>query len=384
MGNKKNKKLCIITYPFPKIEKVYIHLFTFVKILEPLFEEIYVITGNIPEDDIPQGKFRLINFRMEIELRRHQPLFIALPIWLFNFVLGQIKTSFYLIKLSRSADTVLFFLGSDINLLSLLIAKLLGKEVITMIVEYSPKSIELVYGRSPSYFYRLLAKLNRTLSDRIIVYSENVIRWAHLEKYRKKVSIGTQAFIDTDLFRIKQPYAERKNTIGYVGRLSKEKGILDFIDAIPMILQVCSDVDFLIIGDGPLLSPIKEKLAKNGLLEKVTLAGWAAHDEIADYMNRLKLLVMPTHTEAGSPQPVQEAMGCGTPVLVSKVGGVADVVKDEENGFILSDRSPQQITKDIIKILKYPGIDEIIRNGRKLIEQEYTYEAVVERYREVF
>ena len=87
MGNKKNKKLCIITYPFPKIEKVYIHLFTFVKILEPLFEEIYVITGNIPEDDIPQGKFRLINFRMEIELRPHQPLFIALPIWLFNFVL---------------------------------------------------------------------------------------------------------------------------------------------------------------------------------------------------------------------------------------------------------------------------------------------------------
>lgn len=384
MGDRKNQRLCIITYPFPKIEKMYLHLFTFVKIIEPLFGTIHIITGNIPEDEIPQGKFQLINFRMEVELRRHLPRFVALSIWLFNFALGQIKTLYYLTKVSRSTDTVLFFLGADINLLSLLLAKLLRKEVITMIVEYSPTSIESIHGRFPAYFYKLLAKLNRNLSDKIIVYTQSVIQWAHLEKYQHKISVGSEVFIDTNLFRITQPYGKRENTIGYIGRASKEKGILDFVNAIPLILHRRSDVDFLIVGDGPLLSSIKQELRNNGLLEKVALTGWITHDEIPDYMNRLKLLVMPTHTEAGSPQPVQEAMSCGTPVLVSMVGGVGDVVKDRENGFILKNRSPQHIAKDVLKILEYPRIDETIRNAKKLIEQDYTFEAVAKRYKEVF
>jgi glycosyltransferase involved in cell wall biosynthesis len=384
MGDRKKQKLCIITYPFPKVEKMYSHLFTFVKIIEPLFESIHIITGNIPENETPPGKFQLINFRMEVELRRHLPKFVALPIWLFNFALGQTKTLYYLTKVSRSTDTVLFFLGADINLLSLLLAKLLKKEVITMIVEYSPMSIESAHGRTPAYLYKLLAKLNRTLSDKIIVYTRSVIQWAHLEKYQHKISVGSEVFIDTNLFRINQPYSKRKNTIGYIGRASKEKGILDFVNAIPLILHHRSDVDFLIVGDGPLLSPIKQELRNNGLLEKVALTGWITHDEMPDYMNRLKLLVMPTHTEAGSPQPLQEAMSCGTPVLVTMVGGVGDVVKDGENGFILRNRSPQQIAKDVLKILEYPQINEIIRNGQKLIEQDYTFKAVAKRYKAVF
>ena len=384
MSDRKNQKLCIITYPFPKVERMYLHLFTFVEVIEPLFGTTHIITGNIPKDEIPPGKFQLINFKMEVELRQHLPRFVALTIWLSNFVLGQIKTLYYLTKVSRATDTVLFFLGSDINLLSLLSAKLLRKEVITVIVEYSPMSIEAVHGRFPAYLYKLLARLNRTLSDRIIVQSESVIQWAKLEKYENKVTVARGGFIDSNLFRIKQPYNKRKNTIGYVGRLSKEKGILDLVKAIPLILQGRNDVDFLIVGDGPLSSSIKQKLRDSGLLEKVTLTGWITYDEIPEYVNRLKLLVMPTHTEAGSPRPIQEAMSCGTPVLVTMVGGVGDVVKDGENGFILKNRSPQQIAKDVLRILEYPRINGIIRNGRKLIEQDYNFEAVAKRYKQAF
>lgn len=384
MSDRKNQKLCVITYPFPKIEKMYLHLFTFVKIIEPLFGTIHIITGNIPENAIPPGKFQLINFKMEVELRQHLPRFVALPIWLFNFALGQIKTLYYLTKVSRSTDTVLFFLGSDVNLLSLLLAKLLRKEVITVIVEYSPMSIESVHGRFPAYFYKVLARLNRALSDKIIVQSNSVIKWTKLEKYQNKVAVAREAFIDTNLFQIEQPYSERKNTIGYVGRLSKEKGILDFINAFPLILNRRNDVDFLIVGDGPLSSAIKQKLEKQGLLHKVALAGWIANEKMPGYLNRLKLLVMPTHTEAGSPRPVQEAMSCGTPVLVTMVGGVGDVVKDEESGFILRNRSPQQIANDVLKILEYARVNEIITNARKLIEREYNFEAVAERYKEAF
>ncbi len=377
-------KICVVTYPCSTRTKAWMHLFTLVRILEPLSQRLYIITGNIPEDQIPQGKFHLINFRMEPELRRDLPLVAALPVWLYNFVSGQVKTCYYLLRVSRSVDTVLFFLGADVNLVPLLLGKLLGKRIMTMVVEYSPMSIRSVYGVLPHHLYKLLVTLNRRLSDRIIVYTENVIQWAKLEKYRDKVSVTGEVFIDTELFRIKEPYAQRRNTIGYISRLTTEKGIFDFANAIPLILRHRSDVDFLIGGDGISSAKVREELAKKGLLERVTLTDWIPHDELPDYMNRLKLLVMPTHTEAGSPQVLQEAMSCGTPVLATMVGGIGDVVKDRENGFILKDHSPQRIAEDALAILEYPEINGIIQSGRELIEKEYSFEAVAKRFKEAF
>ena len=359
------------------------HLFTFVRIVEPLSGRLYIITGNIPESEIPKGKFQLKNFKIEVEMRRHLPLLAALPIWLFNFMLGQLKTTYYLIRVSRATDVVLLFNGADINLFPLLLAKLLRKRVMTMVVEYSPMSVKSVYGTSPYYLYRLLSKINRTLSDKIIVYTENVVHWAKLEKYREKVFVGSEVFIDTNLFTIKQPYHKRKNTVGYISRLSKEKGILDFVNAIPLILRKRSDIDFLIGGDGMLLPWVMEELDRNGLKEKVVLAGWIPHHELPYYMNKLKVLVVPTHTEAGSPQVIQEAMSCGTPVLATMVGGIGNVIKDGENGFALRNNSLEQIAEDILRILEHPRINTVMQNARKLIEQDYSFDAVVGNYRDI-
>ena len=76
-------------------------------------------------------------------------------------------------------------------------------------------------------------------------------------------------------------------------------------------------------------------------------------------------------------------MGCGTPVLATPVGGIPDVIKDEETGFIMKDKSPECIAENIIKALKHPNIEEIVKNARKQIEGEYTYGAAVERYRKI-
>jgi len=172
--------ICVVSYPTSRRTRGWGHLFTFVRIIEPMSRRLHVITGNIPPDQVPAGRFKLTNFGMEPELRRDLPLFIALPVWLYNFALGQVKTCYYLLRASGSVDTVLFFLGADANLLPLLLAKLLGKETITMVVEYSPMSIKAAYGVLPGCLYRLLAALNRRLSDRIMVYPESVIPWARL------------------------------------------------------------------------------------------------------------------------------------------------------------------------------------------------------------
>ena len=77
------------------------------------------------------------------------------------------------------------------------------------------------------------------------------------------------------------------------------------------------------------------------------------------------------------------AMACGAVVLATPVGGVPDLIKDEETGFILEDNSPECIAENVMRALNHPELDKIMNNARKLIEAEYTYEAAVERYRKI-
>ena len=76
-------------------------------------------------------------------------------------------------------------------------------------------------------------------------------------------------------------------------------------------------------------------------------------------------------------------MGCGTPVLATPVGAIPDVITDRETGFIMENNNPGCIAENIIRVLEHPMLEEIVKNVRKLVEKEFTYEAAVERYRKI-
>jgi glycosyltransferase involved in cell wall biosynthesis len=164
--------------------------------------------------------------------------------------------------------------------------------------------------------------------------------------------------------------------------LSLEKGVLNFVEAIPRISKEQDNIKFFLGGNGPLYERIKEELKNNDLSQKVKLVGWIAHDKIADYLNELKMVVLPSYSE-GLPTIVLEAMACGTPVLATPVGGVPDMIKDRETGFILENNSPKCIAENIIRALESKNLDEIVINARKLVDENYTYEVAVERYRDI-
>ena len=109
---------------------------------------------------------------------------------------------------------------------------------------------------------------------------------------------------------------------------------------------------------------------------------WIPHDELPEYLNELKLLVLPSYTE-GLPNIMLEAMACGTPVLATPVGAIPDVINDGENGFILESNNPEYIAENAIRALNYPNLDKIVKNARELVEKEITYEGAVERYRKI-
>ena len=185
-----------------------------------------------------------------------------------------------------------------------------------------------------------------------------------------------------DIFKPKIELIERKNIIGYVGRISAVKGVRKFVKAVPLILKERDVLEFLIVGDGPLLNEIKNELKNTGSSDKIGFTGWTPHNELPECLNKLKLLVLPSYTE-GLPTIIQEAMACGAPVLATPVGGIADLIKDGETGFIMENNSPECIAENIIRALEHPNLEKIVKNARELIEKDFTYEAAVERYRKI-
>lgn len=351
------------------------------KILEPLSKKIYIITTIKPMIN-SNGKIHTIELK---GYREKEPLLTKA----LKFLLIQLKGSFHLFKISKEVDVVIFHSGSGLYLLPLLAAKLLGKRTIFSASGlYSqigaPRYKEIAFGFGgiiASFIFKTLEGITFCLSDIILMQSESVINFYGLDRYRSKISIAYTRIIDRSNFKTERNL-DKMNLVGYIGRLGGEKGVMNFVKAMPLILKKDKSLRFLIGGDGPLCDEMKNALKMEGIYAEVTFTGWIPHNKVPNYLNQLKLLVLPSYTE-GLPGIVLEAMACGTLVLATPVGGVPDLIKDGETGFIMENNSPECIAENVIRVLAYPNLDKIVKNARELVVKVFTYEATVERYRKI-
>jgi len=365
----KNIKTCLITFNYSKAFKQ--PFSNLRKILGEVTCDLYTILGSTELNKIEEKS----NF-YEIRQLKSKNIFIRL----FSYIRMQLKASFLIIKLKRkkSINTCVFFM-EDGALLPILISKLINNKTIWIL----PSNILLTDKDNIILETKILLYI-RVLSyyfiDRIIVYSESLIMEWCLEKYINKIFVCSEHFINVNNFKVAKKYNERQKMVGYIGRFSGEKGVFNFIEAIPLI-QEC---DFVVIGDGNLRSKITGYINENNLSEKVRLMGWVSHDELPEYLNKLKLLVLPSYTE-GLPNIMLEAMACGTPVLATPVGAIPDVIKDGETGFLLENNSPECIAETALKILHMPDdkLEKVSDNARALVEEKFTFEAAVERWSEI-
>ena len=389
-GEEKTLRICIVSFPMPSKLVVNVFLYSLVEILEPICERVYVVTSNIPKDRIFSKKIRIQDVKTAMHFRDTiRPMWWSTILQFLKIIFIQLKMCWILIKISKEIDAVIFYTGGANLFPPVLMAKGLRKKVITSAIGLGSLSYKESHnkglfsiGGAFAAILNVLERANFFLSDRIIAESAGAIDFLGLDKYRHKLFASGARCIDTNFFKMKKNLKKRWNLVGYVGRLTLEKGVMNFVKAMPLILKKNNNAEFLIGGGGPLRDRIEEELRNNNLSQKAEIAGWIAHDKVADYLNELKLFVLPSYSE-GLPTTVLEAMACGAIVLATPVGGVPDVIKDGETGFILEDNSPECIAENVIRALNHPNLNRIVKNARKLIEEKYTYEAAVGRYKKI-
>lgn len=295
-----------------------------------------------------------------------------------KYILLNFQLLLYLILNNRNIDTVIFY---DLYGASFILSKLLRKKTIIFRLGNPEQTIKFVYT-NPA-FKRLVCALIKTQFTLVKIFADLLISDSskNLLTIQSGNSVVSQYRYIKDIFRISTPFSERNLCIGYIGRFSAEKGFENLLASIPALLSMNNKIQIMLVGDGPLRPKIKEYIDPQ-LLTRVQILGWVAPSMVAFYLNKMRLIVVPSYTE-GLPMIIIEAMACGTPVLSTPVGEIPNIIKDCKTGFILENNSPECIAQNVIRALNHPNLEQITQNARALVEREFTFEKAVERYRKI-
>ena len=118
-------------------------------------------------------------------------------------------------------------------------------------------------------------------------------------------------------FRRQEKINDQTFVLLFVGRLIKEKGIVELIEACKIIKQNKIRFKLFCLGNGPLLGEIKQLIKDLGLENEILLVGQIPEEETKYYYSNCDILILPSYRE-GFPMAVFQAVAAGKPVITIK------------------------------------------------------------------
>jgi len=149
-------------------------------------------------------------------------------------------------------------------------------------------------------------------------------------------------------------------TFVYVGRLASQKGLPVALEA----LAELGDGRLLVIGDGPERGALEELVQKLSLGDRVTFAGSRSRDDVLRAFAGARAAVLPSLWE-NLPHAAVEALAVGTPVVATAVGGVPEVVHDDQNGLLVPAGDAHALAAALRRVLEDDELRDRLAAGAK-------------------
>jgi glycosyltransferase involved in cell wall biosynthesis len=170
---------------------------------------------------------------------------------------------------------------------------------------------------------------------------------------------------------------ERARRILFVGRLIKRKGVDVLLDAFAELLASMPDVELDIVGDGPLMLPLRNQAERSGIGGKVSFHGTLTGPRLHDRFAQSDVLAMPSRS---TPDDVEgfgtvflEAGLFGKPVVGTRTGGIPEAVLDEKTGLLVPDGDSHALAEALRRILNDQELCRRMgREGRERVISEFT------------
>jgi glycosyltransferase involved in cell wall biosynthesis len=171
--------------------------------------------------------------------------------------------------------------------------------------------------------------------------------------------------------------------VGTVARLSSVKGHEYLLQAARWVIAKSPHTKFLIVGDGP-CRPELEKLARELQIDShVVFTG--IRTDIPEILTSIDLFVLPSAIREGLSLAIAEAMAAGKPTIGTRIGGIPEIIRDGETGFIVPPKNSDAIAEKILYFLYHPEIAQNFgKAGRRWCEREYDSEVMADRFNKLY
>ena len=155
----------------------------------------------------------------------------------------------------------------------------------------------------------------------------------------------------------------------YFGRLSREKGILNLIHAFAKL-----DKGLLYIaGEGPEEDTIKDIIKKNNIEKRVKLLGFLGKEEMTEVTRKCKFVVVPSIWYENCPYSVLETLAIGKPIIGSNMGGIPELVENNNNGYIYQYDKIDELAEKMEELFENPKkVKEFSKNSKELAREKYS------------
>ena len=157
-----------------------------------------------------------------------------------------------------------------------------------------------------------------------------------------------------------------------LGRLLKEKGVYEYIEAAQRVKQLYPEVRFLLVGgtdDNPGSVPdtYLRSMVSKGILE------WPGKvSNVQDYLRESSVFILPSYYREGVPRSTQEAMALGRPIITTNVAGCRETVEDGINGFLVPPRNVNALVDAMTRFIENPQLITMMsKQSRRLAEERF-------------
>jgi len=300
--------------------------------------------------------------------------------------LQDLKALFYLWRLLiREKPSMVHTHTSKAGILGRLAAKLAGVPIII----HRPHGHVFYghFGPLVSKCFLLTERLMALITDRMVALTL-AERNDHiaLSVFSPEKIVMIHSGVDVDRFmNVRINIAEKKRVLGLnskglvvgtVGWLLPIKGPMHLLKAMSNVWESHPETSLIFVGKGDLEKELKEEARRMGVWDKVKFLGW--RDDIPEIMQVLDVFVLPSLNE-GMGRVLVEAMAAGKPVVASRVGGILDLVKEGQNGFLAEPGDEKGIAIAIKKLLENKKMrNKMGKRGRE-IAQDFSVEKMIEK-----
>ena len=170
----------------------------------------------------------------------------------------------------------------------------------------------------------------------------------------------------------------------YIGRLSKEKGVLNLIEAFSSI----EDGKLFIAGDGPEKERIQDIIKERHLKDRIILLGYINQEEVKEYLRKARFVVVPSIWYENCPYSVMEALAIGKPVIGANIAGIPELVTDKVNGLLYKYDSISDLEAKMKILYENPELaKQYGKNAKKIAIDNYGkekyYNQIIDIYNKV-